>query len=99
MAMLIAQLDKFGDLAEYPLAIQSAVNTVRGVLKQSVKTPMLGQDEISIVDSRKAIDNPVQEVQFELLKPPSTKEKPDRKLTLAETIEQANTAIHSPWLK
>ena len=33
MAMLLAQLDKFNGLSEYPLAIQSAVNTVRGVLK------------------------------------------------------------------
>ena len=60
---------------------------------------MIGQDEISIVDSRKAIDNPINEVQFELLRPPGTKERPSKKKTLAETLEQSNTALHSPWLK
>ena len=56
-AMLVANVDSHSD-AEFPTAVEKAVNVVRGVLLKTVEEPMLGTQELNLIASKNVVENP-----------------------------------------
>ena len=54
--MLLAQIDLHP--TDFPLAVETAVNILQGVLTKSVSDPLLGTNEINLVQSKSVIESP-----------------------------------------
>ena len=54
-SMLLTQMEI---QPNFTLAIQFSINVLRGVLQNSVEKPLIGTNEISLVASKKIIENP-----------------------------------------
>ena len=48
------------------MALESAVNILRGVLLKTVEEPLIGEKEISLIASKDIIENPVIEIRAEV---------------------------------
>jgi pyridoxal/pyridoxine/pyridoxamine kinase len=61
-AMLLANIEKNPD--DFAKAVELAVNTLRAVLHKTVKEPIPGTKEISLIASKDLIENPPFEIKI-----------------------------------
>ena len=57
-SMLLTQME----LHDFEKAVEISVNVMRGVLKTTVEQPLMGTNEISLVKSKKIIEEPTIEL-------------------------------------
>ena len=55
-AMLLTQIEKYPN--DFPMAIEIAVNSLRGCLLRTIEQPIPGSNEVSLIASKDILENP-----------------------------------------